>query len=164
MSEALANSLRLNLELCRRMLEGVPAAACHRQGPGVENHPAWIIGHLAHSMQAIGEELGLEAWLDPSWAVAFGTGSRPAAEAGIGLEELVAALETGVARVRARLESMTAADLAAPLPDQRYRATFPRIEDAAVHVLSAHFAFHLGQLSCWLRAQGGELPSEMDRR
>jgi DinB superfamily len=57
------NSYRLTLDYLRRLVADVPDADLTRQPGGVANHPAWVIGHLVFSCQALGGELGLAAWL-----------------------------------------------------------------------------------------------------
>jgi hypothetical protein len=44
--------------------------------------------------------------------------------------------------------------LAQPLPDERYRHIFPTIGHALLHILTAHAAVHVGQVSVWRRAFG----------
>ena len=57
-------------------------------------------------------------------------------------------------RVRRKLADMDDADLAGPLPDERYRDVFPALGHAILHILTVHTAIHLGQLSPWRRAMG----------
>src|SRR5687768_9545859 len=126
------------LDHLRRLVADVPDADLARQPAGVVNHPAWVIGHLTHSCQAIGEELGLAAWLPADWESRFGTGSTPVGRRGAypSKDELLAALADGQRRVEDGLRALGEDGLARPLPDARYRAAFPTIGDAALHVLT----------------------------
>ena len=164
--DEVANTLILNTQLLWRMVEPVPEDGMARQPAGIPNHPAWTLGHLAHSLQAIGGEIGLDTWLPENYAALFGTGSAPTVdrEAYPTKSELLEKVEQGAEHVLARLEEMTEDDFGAPLPDARYRDTFPTVGHALVHILGAHFGLHIGQLSCWLRSQGIEPASEMDDR
>jgi hypothetical protein len=150
------NSYRLTLDYLRRLVADVPDIDLARQPSGVANHPAWVIGHLTFSCQALGGELGLSAWLPPEWERLFGTGSMPTSDRSAfpPKPELLAALADGQARVSDRVSALGDAGMSAVLPDERYRATFPTIGHAVVHVLTSHAAVHVGQVSAWRRAAG----------
>lgn len=159
MIQELLNSYALTLADVRAAVEELTEEEMVRQFPGVPNHPAWTVGHLVYSAQAIGGELGLAPWLPPSWVALFGTGSvpQPLADAYPSRAELLNALAEAEARITQTLGTLSPEALAAPLPDTRYRSVFPSVGHAAVHILSGHTSFHLGQLSLWSRAAG--LPS-----
>jgi hypothetical protein len=132
-----------------------------RQPPGVPNHAAWTLGHVIHSCEQLGAEVGVPSWLPSDWAGRFGTGSTPvsSAEAYPSREALVAALEDAAGRVRAALAALPVSGTAAPLPDVRAREVLPTVGHALVQVLAAHTAFHAGQLSVWCRAIGARPPA-----
>ena len=150
------NSYCLTLNYLRRLVGDVPDGELVRQPNGVVNHPAWVIGHLTFSCQALGGELGLAAWLPAAWEGRFGTGSVPTSDPSAypPKSELLAALADGQARVSQRLSELGDAGLAAPLPDECYRAVFPTVGHAVVHILTGHAAVHVGQVSVWRRAAG----------
>ena len=154
MRSELVIALKLEHERLRSLLDRVPADRLVAQPPGVPNHALWTVGHLAHSMEAIGGELGLAAWLPEHWAEIHGRGSAPVddASAYAGIDVLREALAAGIERITQRLEQMEEAELRAPLPDARFRSTYPTLGHAALHVIASHFAFHVGQLSCWVEA------------
>jgi DinB superfamily len=149
-------SYALTLEYLRRLIADVPDDQLTCQPGGVANHPAWVIGHLTYSCQAIGEELGLAPWLPADWASRFGTRSVPVETRATypPKGELLAALADGQQRVEEGLVTLGEEGIRRPLPDVRYRTTFPTIGDAALHVLTAHAAVHVGQVSAWRRAAG----------
>lgn len=153
------NSYALTLADVRAAIEDLPEELMVRQFPGVPNHPACPIGHLVYSAQAIGGELGLAPWLPHSWVALFRTGStpQPSAAANPSRSELLTALADAQARLARTLGSLAPEALAAPLPDVRHRSAVPTVGHAALHILSGHTSFHLGQLSLWRRAAG--LPS-----
>jgi hypothetical protein len=151
-----SQSYTLTLDYLRRLVADVPDALWTRQAGGVVNHPAWVVGHLVHSAQAIGGEMGLPEWLPAEWGARYGTGSAPiedraAYPSGVALLE---ALADAQARVLGRLSELGAAGLARPLPDERHRATFPTVGHAVLHILTVHAALHVGQLTVWRRAVG----------
>ena len=105
MKGEILNSLSLHLQTLHDLIGDLDDAHMVQQPPGVPNHPAWTVGHIVHSFQAIGEDLRLEPWLPADWAGRFKTGSLPAAEAGAypTKQELLDRLADGERRVRARL-------------------------------------------------------------
>ncbi len=153
-------SYRATLQLIVRATSDLGPGQWTAQPGGIRNHPAWTIGHLVHSAQAIGGELGLSPWLPESWEEKFGTGSAPQVDGEISPSpaELESALVFAEQRVIERLQSMPADVLAGPLPDVRYREVFPSLGHAVVHILCAHTSFHAGQIMLWRRAMG--LPTE----
>jgi hypothetical protein len=159
MIQEILNSYALILADVRAAVEELTEELMVRQFPGAPNHPAWTIGHLVYSAQAIGGELGLAPWLPSSWVALFCTGSipQPLAAAYPSRSGLLDALADAQARITQALSCLTPEALAAPLPDVRYRPVFPTVGHAIVHILSGHTSFHLGQLSLWRRAAG--LPS-----
>jgi hypothetical protein len=146
----------------RELLADVPDGRMAESPLAGINHAAWIVGHLAHSFQAIGGELGLGAWLPDDWASRFGTGTRPAPDRSVypSKIELLGWFDDGARRLTERLRRMSDADLNVPLPDERYRHVFPTLGAAVLHILTVHAAVHLGQLSAWRRAIG--LPGVKD--
>ncbi|MCX7427326.1 MAG: DinB family protein [Planctomycetia bacterium] len=150
------NSLALNLNFLRRMVADLDDGQMVGQVGGVVNHPAWTIGHLVGSFQLMGGELGMTPWLPENWAQWFGTGTTPVGHAGVypGKEDLLQALDDGQRRLVETLASMSAADLARPLPDANYRDRLPTIGHAILHILASHAAMHVGQLAAWRRAMG----------
>lgn len=149
-------SFGLTLDYLRRLIVDVNPADAARQPGGAVNHPAWIVGHLTYSCQALGGEVGLSPWLPEFWGPRFGTGSVPTPHAADypALADLLTALADGQRRLTEQLLQFGEAGLAAPLPDERYRHIFPTLGHAVVHILGGHAAVHVGQLSVWRRAAG----------
>lgn len=162
MTDETLNSFSLTLDFLRCLVADVPDEAMARQPAGVANHPAWTLGHLAHSCEAIAGELGVPPWLPAEWSARFGTGSVPTADRGAypSKADLLAALDDGKRRLAARLRAMSDAGLGVPLPDERYRNRFPTLGHAVIHILGAHTAAHVGQVTVWRRAAGFGPPAE----
>ncbi len=156
MIQELLNSYALVLADVRAAVDELADEQMVRKFPGIPNHPAWTVGHLVYSAQAIGGEFGLAPWLPPSWIALFRTGSTPwpAADAYPSRSALLSALADAQARITNSLGSLGPEALTAPLPDTRYRSHFPTVGHAAVHILCGHTSYHLGQLSLWRRAAG----------
>ncbi len=154
MIDEILNSYDLHLKFLRRLVSDLDDGQMVAQPDSVPNHPAWTIGHLVFSCQAIGGELGIPTWLPVEWEGRFGTGSNPVADESAypNKNALLAALSDGQEKVTAVLRAMSQAGLSQPLPDVRYRDKFPTIGHAVIHILSGHTALHLGQLTVWRRA------------
>lgn len=150
------NSYSLTLGYLRRMVAEVPDDVLACQPEGVPNHPAWAIGHLVYSCQALGGEIGLAPWLTAGWGQRYGTGSSPTndRQAYPGKDELLVALGDAENRIRERLLAMSEAELGRPLPDERYRTMFPTVGHAVLHILVGHAAIHVGQVTVCRRAVG----------
>jgi hypothetical protein len=150
------NSYRLTLDYLRRLVADVPDVDLTRQPTGLANHPAWVIGHLAVSCQALGGEMELAPWLPSHWEGMFGTGSVPTADRSVypPKAELLTVLADAQARLSHRTLVLGDVGMSAPLPDARYRELLPTIGHAVVHILTAHAAVHVGQVSVWRRAGG----------
>jgi len=149
----IVRSFELSMDHCRRLLADVPDEQMSQSIDNL-NHATWIAGHLAHSFQAIGRELGIAPWLPDDWARLFETGSRPLQTGYPSKRALLEALEHGQQRLVDALGKLQDRDLAAPLPDERYRHIFPTLGSAVLHILTVHAATHIGQLSAWRRALG----------
>jgi len=148
------NSYDLHLEFLRRLVSDLGDDQLVCQPEHMPNHPAWTIGHLVYSCQAIGGELGIPAWLPDDWGERFGTGSDPVADVTKypDKETLLRTLDDGKARLTSALYDMGESGLRASLPDVCYRDRFPTIGHAVIHILSGHTALHIGQLTSWRRA------------
>ncbi len=140
-----------------RMLTGdIPDERMAEQPiPGV-NHPAWIIGHLAYSADAVRGLLGLAKELPQEWAPLFGMGSKMSTNRADypSREELLRAFEQGFAEVREAAMAATAEQLAKPSQNPRMREMLPTVQDGVAFLLTGHLGTHLGQLSAWRRMIG----------
>ncbi len=150
------NSYELTLEHLRRMVADLDEAQMVCQPNGIVNHPAWTIGHLVYSGQAIGGEIGLVVWLPSEWARRFGTGSRPVADSTAypSKAALLEALHDSQRRITNRLAALGQDGLVRPLPDEHYRDRLPTLGHAVLHILVGHSAMHVGQVTAWRRAMG----------
>ncbi len=127
------------------------------QPAGMPNHPAWTVGHLVYSFQAIAAELGAASWLPDDWERLFGYGSSPtdvAASSCRSKAALLASLDNAVDRLRNTLLAVDESTLRDPLRDATSREVFATTGDAVLQVVAAHAAFHAGQLAAWRRAIG----------
>jgi uncharacterized damage-inducible protein DinB len=153
----LVGSLDRSLAFVQEIVSDLSDEEMALQPPGVPNHAAWTLGHLIHSCQAIAGELGVRPWLPDDWESRFGYGSSPTAAAaspGSGKAALLATLADATDRLRTTLLATDESRLKDPLPDEKTRKILPTLGDALLQVVSAHTAFHAGQLAAWRRAIG----------
>jgi uncharacterized damage-inducible protein DinB len=153
----LVGSFDRSLAFMRGLIADLSDEEMVLQPPGAPNHAAWTLGHVIHSCQAIAGELGVAPWLPDDWEARFGYGSAPAAAADSGDSckvALLAALADAAERLRAVLLATDESRLKDPLPDEKAREILPTLGDALLQVISAHTAFHAGQLAAWRRAIG----------
>ena len=114
--------------------------------------PRWIVGHLAMMRQRVQSMAGLAPAAEP-WEAWFGRGTSPAdVPADLDPGILVKAFHASQAPLAARLEGLTAEDLARPLG-----RTLPGGADTiggALRFVAWHEAYHLGQLGLLRRLAG----------
>lgn len=161
-----------NLQYARALVADLSPEQCTESGgPGLENHPAWTIGHLVTGSDILAEDLGLPLDLPAGWRDLFqrrGPGDPrlpdPEPENYPPMAALLAELERQHARVEMAWREMLTAEgaedtgLSAPLA-WRFGAALPTLGDATVFLAVSHEAMHLGQLAAWRRAHG--LPSAL---
>lgn len=135
-------------------------------GAGLENHPAWTLGHLVSGSDILAEDLGLPRDMPAEWVELFerrGPGdprlpeSDPAAYPS--RDELLAELRRQHKRVTA---AWLAAEAEGKLDENvswRFDAALPTLGDVSIFLAITHEAMHLGQIACWRRAHG--LPSAL---
>ncbi len=134
-------------------------------GPGLENHPAWTIGHLITGSALVLEGLGGAPGVPDAWTELFlrrgpGDPRRPDPDAAAYPDRatLMAALADLHARVDRRLAELEPAALQAA-EEWRFDGWLPTQGDCLLFMLVSHEGVHLGQLGCWRRRF--ELPSAM---
>jgi len=153
----LVGSFDRSLAFMRELVADLSDEEMILQPPGVPNHAAWTLGHVIHSCQAIAGELGVMPWLPDNWETQFGYGSAPATgpdSQGSHKAALLESLADAGNRLRAVLLATDEGRLKDPLPDEKTREILPTLGDALLQVVSAHTAFHAGQLAAWRRAIG----------
>lgn len=134
-------------------------------GPGLENHPAWTLGHLVTGADLLAQDLGLPHELPDGWEELFarrGPGdprlpdTDPAAYPG--RAELLDALRRQHTRVAAAIRDADDAAWAQEA-DWAFGRDLPTQADSTVFMAITHETLHLGQLAAWRRARG--LPSAL---
>ena len=142
------------LDFLREQVADIDPPDMVAQPNGIVNHPAWVIGHLTFSCQALGGEIGMPEWLPNSWPDLFGTGSVPVADATLyePKDQAIALLDDAEHRIISTVNQLNELQLDEPLPDEKYRVILPTVRHAITQVLIAHPANHIGQLTIWRQA------------
>jgi hypothetical protein len=156
-----------NLQYAKALVKDLSEEQCTESGdPGLENHPAWTIGHLVTGSDMLAEDLGLERDVPEDWRELFerrGPGDprlpEPERDAYPSMQALLAELGRQHVRVeREWREKLAQGGLDAPL-EWRFGDALPALSDAVGFFAVSHEAMHLGQLAAWRRARG--LPSAL---
>jgi len=153
-TEIHVNSFLLNY--AEGLLKEIPEERMAEQPfPGV-NHPAWIIGHLTNTADAVAVILGGSKELPESWPKLFGRDSEPTShrEDYPGKAELLDLLKSRYWAVQQLLSTVPESLLKAANPRPQMQDRLPAVSDLVSFVLTGHFGIHLGQLSTWRRLVG----------
>lgn len=128
--------------------------------PGLENHPAFVLGHLISGSAGLAEDLGAEFEMPDHWADLFlrkgpGDPRNPDPDKNkyppkqLLLEELKRQHE----KVKKLLLRMNSDELNKHIK-WRFSSHMPTLLDLAAFMCINHEAMHLGQLAAWRRAFG----------
>ncbi len=145
----------MNLKRAERLVDDLTDEQMVAQPSGVINHPAWTLGHLGATSDALAGMLGLPSTFPDAWREACRMGSIPSGEAADypGKAELLEQLRAQHQRVAAAVAAVDDERLQQPTPP-RLRERFPTIGDFATALMTMHEGHHLGQLAAWRRALG----------
>lgn len=132
---------------------------------GLDNHPAFTLGHLVTGYANLYNNLTGEFILPEGWKEIFlrtGPGDpalpNPDAAAYPSKADLLAELKKQMDRVTSYIATLPEEKLNAPF-EWRFSAYLPTYRDRIVFLCINHAAMHLGQLAAWRRALG--LPSAL---
>ena len=151
--EDVLNSFGYSLDFVRELVGQVSDEGMVAQPDGLLNHPAWVIGHLTFSCQALGGEIGMTKWLPTTWGKRYGMGSVPVADVSAyeSKHELLEVLHDAQSRIAVAVRELSESQLTAPLPDEKYRPILPTARHCITQILASHTAYHVGQLVIWRR-------------
>ena len=165
-AELMERMLDFNLAYVTLLVEDVDDdQMAANPGPGVENHPAFTIGHLVMAAARTRTMLGDEMNVPEGWDVLFdrrGPSDRrlPVDGPYPSKAELLAELSRQHELIKARLADATESQLADAVV-WRLSDYLPTTRDAAAFMVISHASMHLGQLAAWRRAMG--LPAALGR-
>jgi len=158
---SIIKQLDFNLAYARALVDGVPEEQMAvTPSDGLENHPAFTVGHLVSGSAGIAEDLGAEFEMPDGWAELFlrkGPGDPRMPESDTSKypskEELLNEFERQHEKVKALLSKTSDEDLEKELK-WRFSSHMPTLYDMLIFMCVNHEAMHLGQMAAWRRAMG----------
>ena len=168
MIDAVLANFAWNLEYARELVADLTDEECRESGgPGLENHPAWTLGHLVTGVNLHARGLGLPDDLPEGWRDLFerrgpGDPRLPSQQHALypSRDELLAELARQHDRVNTAWGDVSPTEWNRR-EDWAFGRELPTFAAGAVFMLLTHEALHLGQLAAWRRARG--LPSALER-
>lgn len=163
-ADVLIRQLNFNLRYAESLVADLDEAQmCAVPGPGLENHPAFTLGHLATGANLMVEDLGAGSDIPELWVERFqrrgpGDPRLPEPGANPGKAELLAELKRQHDRLKAAILAFPAERWQEPF-SWRFKTYMPTTADLALFLCVNHEAMHLGQLAAWRRGMG--LPSAL---
>lgn len=123
--------------------------------PGTKT-AGWLIGHLAFTGDYARRLCGRTPICGDSWARRFAPGTQPSPDASAypPMAELAATFGSVHSDLVAAAAEAPRHMLSAPNPYASARDRFPTVRDFLIYLMTAHLAYHLGQLHCWRAAAG----------
>ncbi|MCH8054255.1 MAG: DinB family protein [Planctomycetes bacterium] len=137
------------------LLSDIPQDKLTHQPCAAGNHAIWIAGHIAYADDLFASKIGNKpARCSDSWVKLFGMGSIPQADAGAypSLSEVTNALADNREGLLAWFSSMSAEELAKPLPDDF--KTFAATLGQLMISIACHESLHAGQLTVVRKSLG----------
>ncbi|CAN5185461.1 DinB family protein [soil metagenome] len=155
------HQLDFNLAYAKKLVEGIPEnLLTKRPNDGLENHPAWTIGHLATAYANLMNNLTGEFILADGYKELFlrtgpGDPRLPESDSSAypAMENLISELTAQHERLVHHLLQMDEKKLKEKF-EWRFSSFFPTYYDRIMFLCVNHYAMHLGQLAAWRRAMG----------
>jgi uncharacterized damage-inducible protein DinB len=161
MISEIIRQLEFNFAYAKRAVEDVPESQMAiKPSAGLDNHPAFTIGHLATAYANLMNNLTGEFILADGFKEIFlrtGPGDptlpNPDAAAYPSKEKMLAEMDNQHKRLINYLLQIDEKKLNEKF-DWRFSAYFPTYRDRILFLCVNHYAMHLGQLAAWRRAMG----------
>jgi DinB superfamily len=141
----------------QRLLADVDEAGFQRPLCEGGNSPAWTLAHLAVVNDAALRNLGAERVAPVEWHKRFRPGASPKDDAAPlpTKAEVLETLETGRRRIAEAVTKVDPEKMSQPHNVEILKDTpLKTLGDVMDHLLTTHFAFHVGQVSAWRRLDG----------
>ena len=159
--QQIVNQYDFNLNYANELVSDVPDAhMTTKPAAGLDNHPAFTLGHLISGSADLARDLGGKFEMPDGWEdlfVRMGPGDPRIPEADStkypAKSALLKELEKQHNYVKRLLHDATPAMLNEPLT-WRFSNFMPTLGDVVVFMCINHEAMHLGQLAAWRRAMG----------
>jgi DinB superfamily len=164
--ELVAHHLNWNGEYAHELVRDVPDDLWTRSGgAGLENHPAWTLGHLTTGAAVLASYLGCDLNLHDDWKELFlrrgpGDPRLPSEGPYPDRRDLWDAFHVQRTRVIEALPEVPAHRWHEP-QEWRFEGELGTLADCTLFMCLSHESMHLGQLAAWRRHFG--LPSALGR-
>jgi hypothetical protein len=152
---ALKNNVVATIAYAKNILADVEDSTMCQQPSGL-NHPAWLLMHLATTVDYASSLMGGKGVCPAHWGELSDT-RKPLSQNRTDYpskEELIATFESAHMNAVALHEKLSPEDLAKPQKLGFFEKEMPTVDDMATFLMLAHTNLHLGQLSAWRRAVG----------
>jgi hypothetical protein len=168
MKDYLLNLYHFNLKYAHMLVEDVEEKfMTHSPSTGLENHPAFTLGHLISAAALTSKYLGGPYTFDPKWEQLFrrrGPGDPTLPEKNAALYPSKETLLTELT-----IQHKVVSDLILNLAEARFKEftkwrfdeQMPTLGDVLFFMCVTHESMHLGQLAAWRRAM--DLPSALGK-
>lgn len=161
MIKEIVNQLNFNRNYAKKLVEDIPQEKMHfKPSAGLDNHPAFTIGHLVTAYANLVNNLTGEFILAPGFKELFlrqGPGDptlpSPDVQSYPDKDALLKELDAQHERLVNLLQTISPEKLSTPF-EWRLGAHFPTYGDRILFLCANHYAMHLGQLAAWRRAMG----------
>jgi hypothetical protein len=130
------------------MLKDIPETAMTKLCSPTDNHPLWVLGHLAATDVWIADMVGAKGVTVPeSYNKLFGSGTKPVADPKgyPKTAEVKALFDSNRKAILAWLEAATESQLAEPLKEKSGGFATDPID--AMHKIAWHEGWHMGQIA-----------------
>lgn len=159
MINEIINQLNFNFAYAKQLVADVSEEQMtYKPSAGLDNHPAFTLGHLTTAYANLMNNLTGEFVLAPGFKENFlrtgpGDPALPNADASVypSKAELLAEMQSQHNRLVNYLRNIDPAKLDAPF-EWRFSSFFPTYGNRIMFLCVNHYAMHLGQLAAWRRA------------
>ena len=168
MKQKIINTYNFNLLYAIELVQDVDEKLMTQSpSPGLENHPAFTLGHLVSAAALTSKYLGGPYILNSDWEQLFkrnGPGDPRRPDPNPELyplkEQLISELTNQHKLVEEQILNLADARFDEPVK-WRYQAIMPTLGELLFFMCITHESMHLGQLAGWRRAM--DLPSALAR-
>ena len=159
--EAIIKQYDFNLEYAKTLVNDLSEEQMTMiPAKGLDNHPAWTLGHLVSGSADLARDLGAEFGMPENWEKLFmrqgpGDPKKPDLDKNkyASRQALIDELNNQHDKVKRLLREMPETKLNEPLA-WRFSNFMPTLGDIVIFMCINHESMHLGQLAAWRRSMG----------
>ncbi len=143
--------------LLQKLLSDVDETRFQRPLMEGGNSPAWILSHLAVVNDYALKNFGEQRIAPAEWHKRFRPGASPKDDSGPlpTKAEVLETLDMGRKRIYEAAAKVDPEKMEQPQTSDFFKdSPVKTMGDVLTHLLTTHFAFHIGQISAWRRLEG----------